>query len=112
MSTYSCEPTGIFRLDPAGPVHLCPPIVVLGSSPDPERPAGKLIHVAWTAERADGEWHEALLPTPLVANDATLEAILAPSGWRPIDMRWHEFIVESAIEHLSGSDAPALAAAG
>ena len=111
MSTYSCEATGIFRLDDTGPVHLCPPIVVLGSRPDPERPAGQLIHLAW-AERAEGEWHEALLPTQLVANDATLEAILAPTGWRPNDQRWHEFIVESAIDHLSGATAPALAAAG
>jgi hypothetical protein len=111
MSTYSCESVGIFRLDAEGPVHLCPPIVVLGSSPDPERPAGKLIHVAW-AECAEGEWHEALLPTPLVANDATLEAILAPTGWRPLDERWHEFIVESAIEHLSGIALPELAVAG
>ena len=55
MSTYSCEAAGIFRLDPSGPVHLCPPIVVTGASPDPERPAGQRLHLAW-ATRVDGEW--------------------------------------------------------
>ena len=111
MSTYSCEATGIFRLDPSGPVHLCPPIVVTGASPDPERPAGQRLHLAW-ASQVDGEWQEMAIPTPLVANDATLEAILAPTGWRPLDPRWHEFIVASAIEHLSGTATVELAAVG
>jgi hypothetical protein len=111
MSTYSCEPVGIFRLDAEGPVFLCPPIVVLGSQEDPERPAGKVIHIAW-AERAEAEWHEAMLPTGMVANAAALEAILAPTGWVPVDMHWHDFIVTSAIDHLSGVVPPALAAAG
>ncbi len=111
MSTFSCESQGIFRQDPSGPVLLCPPIVVTGASEDPMRPAGKLIHVAW-ATRVDGEWHEAALPTALVANDATLEAILAPTGWKPLDERWHEFIVASAIEHISGNLPAAMAEAG
>ncbi len=116
MPQYLCEAAGIFRLDDqgtAGPVHLCPPIVVLGASDDPQRPAGKLIHLAW-AERGDApNWDEAHIPTHLVANSATLEAILAGSGWRPIDDRWHDFICASAIEHLSEtSTLPSLAAVG
>jgi len=115
MPQYLCEAAGIFRIDEehgstGAPVHLCPPIVVLGATDDPQRPAGKLIHIAW-AERGDSAvWEEAHLPTHLVANSATLEAILAGSGWKPLDDRWHDFICASAIEHLSEtSDASGLA---
>lgn len=101
MPQFICEAAGIFRIDDTGPVHLCPPIVVLGVSDDPTTPAGKLIHLAW-AERGDAaNWEEAHIPTHLVANSATLEAILAGSGWRPIDERWHEFVCAGAIEYLT-----------
>lgn len=101
MPQFICESAGIFRIDDGAPVHLCPPIVVLGSSDDPARPAHKLIHLAW-AERGDAAvWEEAHIPTHLVANSAALEAILAGSGWQPLDDRWHEFICAGAIEQLS-----------
>lgn len=101
MPQYLCESAGIFCLEASGPVHLCPPIVVLGADNDPQRPASKLIHLAWATRGDAAVWEEAHLPTHLVANAVTLEAILAGSGWKPIDDRWHDFICASAIEHLS-----------
>jgi hypothetical protein len=96
MSTYSCAADGIHRVDDHGSTLLCPPIVVLAIADDPERIAGKRIHVAW-ATAADAQWHEAWLPTAIVANDAALEAVLAADGWRPHDQGWHEAVIANAL---------------
>ncbi len=107
MSAYACEPDGIYTDIDGRMQRLCPPVAVLGTLPDPLRPAGKLIHLAWTEHADQGEWHEAHLPSPMVANSATLEAILGGTGWYPIHDGWHSAVCDAVLPFLQGEDADA-----
>ncbi len=117
MSTFACESEGIFRITANGTrTRLCPPIAVVGSEADPERPLGRLVHLCW-ATHADATWHEMKLPSSVVARAALLEGVLATTSWFPEDDAWHDFICSIAIDHLTDDGAAAfddmaLAAAG
>ncbi len=101
MTSYTCLDTGIHRIERDGTLtRLCPPIAVLGATADPERPAGMRLHLAWSDHASTGTWRELLIPTPLVANAATMEAILAAEGWRPCAEGWHDAVCAAALPHV------------
>ncbi len=98
---YAREPDGIYRVDAQGRTFVCPPLIVLSRRPDPERPTGKLVTVAWSEHAELGEWFEAEVASPILADPDAIGPILARSGWAPAHEDWYDYLCTAVLENFA-----------
>lgn len=100
-ATYAREPEGIYRVDAFGRTFLCPPLIILGRRPDPERPTGKLVTVAWADHAETGTWFEAEVPSVILGDAEAIGTILARSGWAPDHEEWFDYLCTAVLENFA-----------